>query len=62
MLAAGAGRAFPLEVCKSAAGFYIGTRDEEGMPFTRESCEYWCKQEMAEKALVKGLWTQKPNF
>jgi hypothetical protein len=62
MLAAAAGKAFPLEVCKSAAGYYIGTRDEEGMPFTRESCEYWRKQDMAETALAKGLWTQKPNF
>ena len=62
MLAAAAGKAFPLEVCKSAAGFYIGTLNEEGVPFTRESCEYWRKREQAEAALAKGLWTQKPNF
>jgi hypothetical protein len=62
MLAAAAGKAFALEVCKSAAGFYIGTRDEDGAPFTRESREYWQKRELAETALSKGLWTQKPSF
>ena len=62
MLAAAAGKAFPLEVCKSAGGFYIGTLDEEGAPFTRESREYWPRREQAETALAKGLWTQKPNF
>lgn len=62
MLAAAAGKAFPLQVCKSAAGFYIGTLNEEGEPFTRESREYWPRQELAQTALVKGLWTQKPNF
>lgn len=62
MLAAAAGKAFALEVCKSAAGFYIGTLDEDGAPFTRESREYWSRREQAETALAKGLWTQKPNF
>lgn len=62
MLAAAAGKAFPLEVCKSNAGFYIGTLDEEGAPYTRESVEYWRKREQAEAALTSGLWTQKPNF
>lgn len=62
MLAAAAGKAFPLEVCKSAAGFYIGTLNEEGEPFTRESREYWPKRELAETAFSKGLWTQKPHL
>lgn len=62
MLAAAAGKAFPLQVCKSAAGFYIGTYDDDGAPFTRESCEYWRKREQAESALAKGQWTQKPSL
>lgn len=61
-LAAEAGKVFPLEVCKSAAGYYLGTLNEEGEPFTRESVEYWRKQEAAEAALAKGAWTQKPNL
>jgi hypothetical protein len=61
-LAAAAGKAFPLEVCKSAAGFYIGTLDEDGAPFTRESREYWAQRAQAETALTKGAWTQKPDF
>ena len=62
MLAEAAGKAFPLEVCKSAAGFYLGTLSEDGAPFTRESIEYWRKREQAEAALTSGRWTQKPNF
>ncbi len=40
-LAQAAGQAFALQVCHSRAGFYIGTRDDEGLPFSRESAEYW---------------------
>jgi hypothetical protein len=62
MLAKIAGEVFPVEVCKSAAGYYIGTRDAEGMPFTRESEEYWGKPDQAATALKKGRWTQRLNF
>ncbi|MEM7776512.1 MAG: hypothetical protein AAF732_12960 [Pseudomonadota bacterium] len=31
----------PLQILKSAAGYYIGTLDEDGLPFTRESACYW---------------------
>lgn len=48
----------PLQVLKSAAGYYIGTSDEEG-PVSRESQEYWRKQEAAEYALANDEWTQK---
>lgn len=61
MLAAAAGRCFPLDVCRSAAGFYIGTRDEEGLPYSRESEEYWRKPEQAAQALQGGTWTQRRN-
>ncbi|KGM38687.1 hypothetical protein JY96_21140 [Aquabacterium sp. NJ1] len=49
----------PLEVLRSAAGFYIGTRDDLGLPVSRESAEYWRKQEAAEHALSSGDWTQR---
>lgn len=52
------GRGLPIQVLKSAAGFYTGTFDDEG-PFTRESIEYWPKREQADDALKQGTWTQK---
>ncbi|WP_353618367.1 hypothetical protein [Paracidovorax avenae] len=52
------GERFPLEVCRSQAGFYLGTYSDSG-PFTRESVEYWRKREQAEKALATGNWTQR---
>ena len=57
--AAEAGKVFPLEVCQSAAGYYLGTLNEDGEPFTRECIEYWRKREGAETALANGAWTQK---
>lgn len=55
------GRDLELTVCYSARGFYIGTRDEDGSPFSRESDEYWNTREGAEAALASGSWSQKPN-
>jgi hypothetical protein len=42
-------RLLPLEVCRSAAGFYLGTR-EDGTPFSRESEQYWSSRKKAERA------------
>lgn len=61
MLAKEAGKCFPLEVCRSFRGFYIGTLSD-GLPYTRESQEYWKKQGQAEHALQQGTWTQKPTL
>jgi hypothetical protein len=58
-LARAAGKLFPLQICQSGAGFYLGTCDDDGSPFTRESQEYWRKRGQAEKALSKGAWTQR---
>lgn len=58
-LASAAGRQLQLQVCKSAAGFYLGTYDEEGSPFSRESVEYWGKRDRAEHALAANRWTQR---
>lgn len=52
------GRNIEIEVCYSAAGFYIGTYDE-GEPCSRESQEYWPTRESATKALDTGTWTQR---
>ena len=53
-------KALPLTVLRSAAGFYIGTADEDG-PCSHESAQYWTLQDKAERALATGLWTQRPQ-
>ena len=50
----------PLEVCKSARGFYIGATDE-GEPLARDSQEYWPTREEAEHAFLTGAWTQRED-
>ena len=60
-LALALGQRLPLQICKSAAGFYLGTTDADGAPFSRESVEYWPRREQADRALTAGRWTQKPG-
>lgn len=48
----------PLQVCKSNAGFYVGTMGEFG-PCSRESNEYFRTEKAAANALQSGSWTQK---
>jgi hypothetical protein len=48
----------PLQVLQSAAGYYLGTFDEEG-PCSRESDCYWATRAEAEAALTSGEWPQK---
>jgi hypothetical protein len=57
------GQSLPLQVLRSAAGFYLGTL-EDGMPYTRESVEYWPTQEQAERAMAIGEdgWTQRDHL
>lgn len=54
----------PLQVLKSAAGFYIGTFVRDIVsdlfgPVSRESEEYFPTEEAAQEALRSGSWTQK---
>jgi hypothetical protein len=57
------GMKLPLQVLKSAAGFYIGTTEAEGelkgAPNSRESERYWQKALEAQAALDSGDWVQK---
>lgn len=53
------GCAFELQVLKSAAGYYLGTLDEDGTPYSRESVAYWRTYEEAQAALESGAWEQK---
>lgn len=59
-LAKECGYDLPLKVMRSNAGFYIGT-SQDGMPFSRESAEYFQNQGAADEALATGKWTQRPN-
>jgi hypothetical protein len=52
------GKPLEIQICRSAAGYYIGTLDE-GMPNTRESVEYFRTKEEAETALQDGYWSQR---
>lgn len=50
----------PLQVCRSAAGFFLGTVDGHGCTYSRESAEYWPSEEQANRALTGELnWTQR---
>ena len=54
-------RLLPLEILKSPAGFYLGTLDTDGSPYSRESIEYWPTRAGAARAMTTGGWTQKPE-
>ena len=57
-LAKAGGVILPLQVMKSAAGYYLGTA-EDGFPYSRESAEYWRTAEEAGEALASGKWHQR---
>ncbi len=50
----------PVTVLESQAGFYLGTEDQ-GVPFSRESAEYFANRNLAEAALARGKFTQRMN-
>ena len=49
-----------VQVLRSNAGFYIGT-ENDGLPVSRESAEYFATSEQATQALRMGQWTQRSN-
>lgn len=49
----------PLRVCRSGAGFYIGTLNEDGLPYERYSARYWPVPDEALQALQSGKWIPK---
>ena len=54
------GLRLPLQICQSAAGFYIGTMDGFE-PCSRESMEYFKTRQLAADALDSGEWTQRDH-
>lgn len=59
-LAGNVGLDLPLRVLRSAAGFYIGTSNEDG-PVSRESIEYFETEDIAQSALKSGIWHQRSS-
>lgn len=55
------GLILPVQVLRSAAGFYLGTSNEDDFPVSRESVEYFKTQGQAVQALASGDWTQRPD-
>ncbi|GJL71988.1 MAG: hypothetical protein NMNS01_11870 [Nitrosomonas sp.] len=53
------GKEFELQVLRSPASFYIGTKNEESALVSRESEEYFQDEKQAVKALKSGKWTQR---
>ena len=53
------GQTLPLEILRSQAGWYIGTR-LNGVPYSRESAEYYATADTAELVLNTRQWTQRP--
>ncbi|MDT3722843.1 hypothetical protein [Pseudomonas oryzihabitans] len=53
-----AGHNYPLQLPQSRRGFYLGTVDDEGLPFSHESAEYFRSQKAVESALNSGKWTR----
>lgn len=47
---------YPIEVLRSAAGYYIGQCCPEEGPISRLSVQYWKTESDAEAALVSGNW------
>jgi len=50
----------PLQVLRSANGYYIGTANDDG-PVSRESVEYWDSLQAAADALKNKRWTQRQH-
>jgi hypothetical protein len=49
----------PQQVLKSAAGYYIGTFHPTEGPVSRDSCEYWPRENEAVAAFRSGNWTSR---
>ncbi len=55
------GKTLEVRIIKSAAGYYIGTLHPDYGPVSRESEEYFAVFEDAERALLRGAWTQRKS-
>ncbi|ANS05319.1 hypothetical protein [uncultured Mediterranean phage] len=49
----------PVQVCRSAAGYYIGQMSKDGSPYSRLSDCYYRTHERADEALTFNTWIRK---
>ena len=59
------GEVTPLQVLRSANGFYIGRAETSTgypMPYSRDSVEYFMRKEDAQIALDAASWTQRDHY
>ncbi|HIA02598.1 MAG TPA: hypothetical protein EYN66_11920 [Myxococcales bacterium] len=54
-------QSYPIRVCSSAAGYYIGQLTRDGAPYSRLSDTYYRTRENANEALIFNTWPRKPN-
>lgn len=48
-----------IQALKSAAGWYVGTIDEDGFPYCRISTEYYKSQQECQMAIDNGSYMQR---
>jgi hypothetical protein len=48
-----------LGVFRSAAGYYIGTKTQDGIPYCRLSSKYWTSEEGAASALISDSYDRR---
>jgi hypothetical protein len=53
------GKKLEIRVCKSAAGYYIGTTCPNCGPYSRESVLYWPMYDEAKAALESNNWKRR---
>ena len=54
----GDGALLPVQIIETLTGAYIGTVDQAGVPFSRESQETYASAAEARAALEADTWTQ----
>jgi len=59
------GKITPLRVMRSRHGYYLGRAEVSTgypMPYSRESAEYFARNEDAQLMLDSGTWTQRDHY
>lgn len=49
----------PVQVCRSAAGYYIGQLSKDGSPYSRLSAHYYQLSANAHEDLIFNTWIRK---
>lgn len=55
-------KGYEIKALKSGAGYYLGTVDEDGLPYCRISIEYAKTEEEAKKLLCDRTYAMEVQF